>query len=483
MSQIGARILHPFVKRYALSFLREERIEEKQERLLKDKFRKVSGTKIGRELGITRDTLIEKAPLTSYGFYRGFFEAPNEGNFIYPLNEYVKVFTSGTMSRPKVFLLPKPGIWDNLRKTGLSFMFISTHDGERITYEVGDVVYRNLPGGSYISGYLMGTFQRRNSGWVVQVPDSDLPFQEKVDYFVENYREIDVAYMTVTTLLDDVYPRIGEPFHLKGFITQDRSAGVFKERIREITGNYPKVTYGSTETMFSGLPSIEHPGSFFFDWRVLHCEFLPEDEAIDFSQARVEEPPETLPMMDLEAGERYQLVATPFRNDLTRYITTDILECVSKGDGVLGTEMPVFDFYARGDRLVTLHNFTRVSEEEILHVLKEAGIPFVDFTARSELVEAKEYMAIYLELSEEMGAEEVTGRLHGELYGFDKDYRDLTDFFGYLPLRVRLLPRGAFRRYMGSKGGIPRVERIGMREERLSELLRIGEGGSPIGEL
>lgn len=474
ISHIGMRILYPFMKHYGLSFLHEKRVDQKQEKLLKEKFGRAYGTKIGREIGVTPQSSINKLPLTSYDFYRKYFVNPREGDFLYPLNDYVRTITSGTMGKPKTFLLPKSAIWDNIKKTGLSNILLHTHDGEKTTFEIGDTYYRNIPGGTYLSGFLTDTLKNQSSVLVKQVPDTSLSFHDKVEYFIENYRDIDIAYMTVTTLLDEVYPRIGKPFYLKGFVTADRSAGVMKEEIKEITGNYPKVTYGSTETMLSALSSIEYPGSFFFDWRILYCEFLPEERAMSLVQAKVEDPPETVPLMEVEVGKRYQFIATPFKNDMTRYVTSDVFECVSKGDSILGTELPVFKFFARTDKLVVLHNFTRIGEEELIYVLKEANIPFIDFTVREELKEAKEYMVMYLEISSAMKVEDITRLLHQELMKFDKDYRDLMNFFKYTPLIVHLLPRGAFKRYLRRKRGQPRIERIGMREALFKELLESG---------
>jgi len=473
IGQLTSRAVSPFLKRYALSFLHAKKIQQKQEQLLKKKFRKIQNTSIGKKIGVKLNSSIEKLPLTSYEFYKQYFDHPNEGDLMFPIDDYVKAMTSGSMGKPKTYLLPKTGIWDNLSKTGLSFMFLSTHDGEKITFEFGDTIYRNAPGGSYISGFLADTFQDRRSNWVRQVPKLDLTYHEKVDYFVTNYRNIDVAYMTVTSLLDDIFPRIGKPFKLKGFITQDRSASVLKEKIREVAGTYPKVTYGSTETFLSGLSSIEFPGCFFLDWRIMYCEFIPEEKAVDVDDALVEEPPETVPLMEVVAGKRYQLITTPFKNDLTHYITPDIFECVSNGDSVLGTELPIFSFYTRKDKLISLHNFTRISEEELLKVLRDADIPFTDFTTKVELSGAKEYLAIFLELSAHMDVSEVTRRLNDELLKVDKDWRDLTTFMRYMPLKVHLLPNGAFSRYLGKKDGLPRIERIGMRDERLQELLNM----------
>jgi hypothetical protein len=470
---IGAKILYPFAKHYALRFLKESRVEQRQEGLLRDKFRRQSKTRIGRELGVTPDSTIERLPLTSYGFYSPFFTKPQEGDFMYPLDDYVKAITSGSMGKPKKYMLPRSGIKDNILKTGLSLFLITTHDGEKIAFEIGDVIYRNSAGGSHIGGYQDDIYKKQSVELAKIVPDVDLSFHDKVEYFIENHEEIDVAYMPVTTLLDEISPRIKEPFHLKGFITQDRAAMVFKDKIKEITGNYPKVNYGSTESFLIGLPSIEHPGGFFFDWRIAYCEFLPEENAIGPDRDRVDDPPETMKMGDVEVGKRYQLVVTPFKNDMTRYVMPDIFECIGEGDDVLGTDQPVFSFYARADRLVALHNFTRIAEEELLQVLKDAEVPFVDFTARVEREGAKEYMAMYLELSSPMEVEGVVARVHDELVKFDKDWRDLSKAMNYVPLRARILPHGTFGAYLRRKEGMPRIERIEMREDRLTELLDI----------
>ncbi|HIH87815.1 TPA: GH3 auxin-responsive promoter family protein [Candidatus Bathyarchaeota archaeon] len=461
----------PFAKPYALSFLDEKSIASKMEVLIKKKLRTQSKTRIGDALGIGSNTSIEKLPLTSYEFYRKYFESPSEGDLIYPLGDYVKAITSGTMGKPKSFLLPKTGLQDNLMKTGFTVMLLGTHDGEKITFEAGDTVYRNVPGGSHIAVFLTNLFEKNDSGWVKQCPDSDLPFQTKVDYFVDHYKEIDVAYMTVPTLLEEVYPRIGKPIHLKGFMTQDTAAGAFKEKIREVTGGYPKSNYGATETMFCSMPSIEHPGAFLLDWRVIYPEFIPEKEKIEANTGIEKEAPDMLTLTQVEAGKMYQLVATPLKNDMTRYVMPDIFECVDTCDDVLGASMPVFRYHMRADRLIMLHNFTRIVENELIDILHAAGVPFVDFTARKTSEGIHDYMELYIELKEKGDVAALTKQIDDKLMEVDKDWRDLSHFLKYTPLKVNLLPRGTFHKYLASQTGMPRVERIGMSDERFAGLI------------
>ena len=464
------RSLTPLARFYSLGFLHEKNIERSQTALLSKKLRSLSRTTIGRELGAPSKE-IQGMPITTYEFYRKYYENPSEGDFMYPLSEYLLATTSGTMGRPKKYLIPKPAVIDNMMKTGLSMTIISSHDGDRYTFEFGDVIYTNAPGGNFISAHNVELGGKKTSAFIKQVPDPNLSFREKVDYFVKNHESIDYAYMTVPTLLDTVYPRIGEPFHLKGFMTQDSSAAVLKDEIKAVTGNYPKVTYGSTEALASTLPSVEHPGGFFFDWRICYVELIPEENKVPVDAVRVDESPETVYFMDAEAGRRYQVVVTPFKADLTRYAMPDILECVDTGDSVLGSDSTVFKYYSRSDRLIVLHNFTRTSEEEILQVLSDAGIPFVDFVARKEREGSREYMVLYLELSAPMAEQEVYDKVNRGLTDFDRDWRDLVDFMEYVPLKLRLLPRGSFSRYLEAKEGMPRVDRMEMRDELLDRLL------------
>lgn len=71
-----------------------------------------------------------------------------------------------------------------------------------------------------------------------------------------------------------------------------------------------------------------------------------------------------------------------------------------------------------------------------------------------------------------MDKEEVYRRLHEYLMEFDKDWNDLVTMLKYIPLKVTLLSKDSFKRYLRSREGIPRVSRIEMREERFLELIK-----------
>ena len=473
MPKISNTILKPFLQRFSLNWLNEKNFGAKMESKIKSHVKQVANTGLGKKLGVTSSSNIKEIPLTHYKFYQPFFSEPKHGDFIYPLEDYVRAYTSGTMGKPKTFLLPKTGLWNSLSKTGMTFLFLCTHDGEKITYEVGDTVYENMPGGQFISSFYYELIDKRiHGGWVEQVPDVNLPFKTKIDYFIENHKEIDIAYMTVTSLMDQVAPRVDGPIKLKGFITQDRSAYTLKEKIKQVTGNYPKTIYGSTETMFSALPSIEHPGGFFFDWRTQYPEFIPEKDAI-YNDLETSEPMESIiNLTEVEKGNIYQIISTPYGNDLIRYVMPDLLECLASGDNILGINNPVFRYYSRSDGLLVLHNFTRINEDEIIVILGSAGVEFVDFVVTRELEGSREYLKLYIELKSPMDNEKMREIINDRLVDFDKDWHDLCEMLEYEPLIIEQLPKGTFQRYLERKTGVPKINRVNIEPKNLKLLLQ-----------
>jgi len=466
------RILKPYLRSRAMGFLHEKNVPEKMEALVQKKLQMLSVCNLGKKLGADENP-IKKLPLTGYEYYTPFYKNPTEGDFMYPMSEYVRTYTSGTMGKPKVYLASRSGIKEDLKRAGLSLFFICTHDGEKSRLEIGDTIYANLPGGNFLAAFMGDSFKKNQSSILRLVPENsnEMSFQDKVEYFIKSYRDVDIAYMTVTTLMDEIVPKINDQVYLKGFITQDISANPLKEDIKRVTGNYPKTLYASTETLLTGLPSIEYPGAFFLDWRTIYPEFVAEEDALDSNTAMVEDPPEILSMMDLQVGKRYQFIATPLYTDVTRYVMPDIFECIAQGDEVLGCSIPIFRYYTRSDKLVVLHNFTRISEEEMLMILKNAEVPFVDFTIRIDPEGAKEFMHIYLELSQPVEHDELYNKVNASLLQFDKDWRDLVNYLKYNPLKITTLSKDSFKKFLRRKEGMARVARIGMTDEQFKLLI------------
>ena len=480
-----------------MSFLHEEKIPEKQEKMLKKKFSLLSKTAIGKEIGANEGTKIGDLPLTSYSLYSKFFQNPTQEAFMYPLKYYGKALTTGSMGKAKWYLNPLP-LEVNMAAANLATIIALSHDGEKYCVNEGYTVYANLAPPPYYAGTgwnrmikanpsilkLLTLFRFYEPPRILELAkitrlfkklnflptDQAAPYEEKVNVFIKNFKKIDIAMMTVGTLLNLVYPEIKEPISLKAFVTQDTSADFFRDKIKEITGVYPSTIYGSTETGTCGIPSPEHSMGIFFDWRTVYCEFLPENNfySIDIYKKFDSE---VIPLDDVKVGRKYQLVVTNLQSELTRYVMPDVFECISKQDNILGIDFPIFKYHMRAFKQISLHNFTIIDEKTILSAFKTADIQINDFTARLEVIDGMEHLAIYMEPGRTYEENEVLTRVDKSLRDIDKGYSELSTYQNYIPLKITLLPEGTFSDFLKRKTGMSHLMRINMKSEDFALIL------------
>ena len=450
-------------KPYSLTV--EESIE-KQKIMLSEKFGRMAETSIGKKLGVQQGIKLDELPLTDYSFYQSFFANPSQDAFMYRIDEYERVRTSGTYGSEKWFMIPHVS-FAKFRETGLAIVMATFHDGDKITFDYGDTLYVNVAPKPFLGGHVIANFGRDTQGIINIVPNTNLSFREKEQFFIRNHKNIDGSVMLASSIISDIEGKVDEKISLKGLLTLDSQiADVYKERIEAFIGTPPKTIYGATETLGCTVPSIKHPLGFFFDWRRGIFEFEPVAEA-------VKEDRTVKQMNEVEEGKIYRLIFTSLEGELTRYVINDCFLCISKGDDVLGTEFPVFKFHSRLDKDISLQNFTRIDEQELISALRSSNVEFVDFTARCEIKDGLQYLAIYVEQIGHMPAEQIEKSLQSYLYKADSDYKAVVDFFGYVPLKVRLLAKGTFSRYMEEKeASWGKVERINMKEGEFENLIR-----------
>lgn len=446
-----------------------EEILERQEEILADKFRIMERTEIGKKLGVHRGLRIKQVPLTDYTFYEPFYTNPSPSFFMYSIEDYIRARTSGTAGKEKWFMMPKPSISKMLRETGLEIIFALFHDGEKITLEYGDTLYVNTAPRPFPGGFLVPEV-KKSVGLVKVVPNLNLSYKDKVQHFILNHDRIQGAKMLASTMVSQIMPALKKPIKLKGFLVTDSIvAETYKNEIESFIGTAVKTVYGSAETLSPSVPSIQQPLGFILDWRRGIFEFLPLDK-------NQREQRGVIGIEEVKVGDSYRLIYTSLDSELTRYNIGDLLKCVAKGDDVINTDLPVFKFQSRLEKTISINGFTRISEEELLTVLKESKIPYVDFTARIEIEEGLEYLAIYLELFEEMETKEIQELIHRQLYKMDKDYRDLSDFFDFTPVKIRLVKSGVFVTYSNEVATTShKVDRVKMSEENFKHLLKIME--------
>ncbi len=446
---------------------------ETQEKALNRKIERMEKIDIGKKLGIHRELNIKKLPETTYDFYAPFYENPSAYSFMYPLSEYASIKTSGTTGISKWFLIPRQAMHKVLRETALPSMFALFHDGEKIAMDYGDTLYLNLGPAPYISGsvFNIGSKEKR-APFLNLVPNINLSYKEKVDFFVLNSKKIDAAWIMASTLVTQVIPALKEPIKLKGLILMDDLvARAHKEDIIKFTGVAPKTTYASTETIAPAIPSVQYSMGFIFDPRRGYFEFSP--------LGKNETQADPVELDEVKAGQVYRLIYTDLIGEITRYNTANSFKCIAIGDNIINTDYPVFQYNSRLDSVISIMNYTRISEEDLLAAFQATGIKLIDFTTRLNMDNGHEYLQIYIELIDGKSGQDIEKKIHQHLYTNNPDYKMLSDSFAYIPIKIQLLPKNTFAKYLENKGGsFPKVSRIGISNEEFKHLIDLTKSHS-----
>jgi hypothetical protein len=161
--------------------------------------------------------------------------------------------------------------------------------------------------------------------------------------------------------------------------------------------------------------------------------------------------PKTILLDEVKAGESYELVITNFHGGaLVRYRTGDMVRITSLRNDTLKINLPQIMFDRRSDDLIDL-GFIRLTERIIWQAIEDTKIPYKDWVAHKEIGETPR-LHLYIELkdshvaSEEDIAKAVYEQIQNNSNGLFV-YRDLVSLeplINFKPIRVTLLPQGAF---------------------------------------
>jgi hypothetical protein len=238
---------------------------------------------------------------------------------------------------------------------------------------------------------------------------------------------------------------------VKGIATGGTDTGVFREQIEEMWGRKPVEAYGCTEVGVFCLQLWDGPGMTFLP-DIGFLEFLP----IDDHRRNLNDPsyvPRTLLLDQVTVGGIYEMVVTSFHGGIyTRYRTGDFVRIISMDNRALGVNLPQMVFHAKSVDIIDLASFARLTEREIWTAIENAGVKYVDWTARKEYADDKPVLTIYIETRGDNGSTvEIKDRVHHALKTADPSYADLEALIGIDPLRLNVLPSGAFQRYYDAK--------------------------------
>jgi hypothetical protein len=240
-------------------------------------------------------------------------------------------------------------------------------------------------------------------------------------------------------------------WRLKGIVTGGTDSAIYKDKIEYYWGVKPLEGYASSEGGALACQAWNFKGMSFTPDRNF-LEFIPYDEHLKIKE-NPEYQPKTKMFNELEEGI-YELVLTNFHGGVfTRYRVKDLFKVVSIGDGEIGSELPQFQLYSRSIDLIDLGGMVRLTERDIWKAIEDSGIPYLDFIVRKEYSVKNVVLHCYIEPKTGKGIsiEDARLRIGHYLKENVEEYRDFVDIFDFDPLKVSILPVGAFKAYSKSQ--------------------------------
>ena len=238
-------------------------------------------------------------------------------------------------------------------------------------------------------------------------------------------------------------------WQVKGMLVGGTDTDIYRERLRYYWGAEPHEQYACTEAPNIMSTHAWNRRGLYFLPDVCFYEFIPEAE---WARARTDRTyiPQAVLLDEVEIGPRYEVVITNFYGGpFLRYRLHDLVRFISLRDEEAGIELPSMVFVGRDADLIDLASFTGLIDEKLVwQAIENTGVPYVEWAIRKELLGKHAGLHLYIELKEDLPAEEMAQRVHEELKALNPFYADLESFIEVRPLRVTLLSPGTFLRYI-----------------------------------
>jgi hypothetical protein len=227
---------------------------------------------------------------------------------------------------------------------------------------------------------------------------------------------------------------------------------VYKDKIEAMWGVRPLDVYAGTEGLILAMQTWDYSGMTFTP-HLNFLEFIPENEHFRWLLDRSYQP-KTVLLNEVKPDQNYEVVITNFHGGaMVRYRIGDMVKITALRNDNLGIDIPQMAFNRRADDLIDIAGFTRLTEREIWQAIENTGIPYVDWTGRKEIIGEKAVLHLYIELKDGYTSsnQHLASAVHNQLKKLDSDYADLESMLGLAPLKVTLLPAGAFVTYIASR--------------------------------
>jgi hypothetical protein len=241
---------------------------------------------------------------------------------------------------------------------------------------------------------------------------------------------------------------------LSGIMCGGTDGAVLKEKVKKLWGRYPLDTYACTEAGVIATQLWDYDGMAFVP-NLNFLEFIPEAE---YSKWQLDNSyqPKTVLLDEVNAGENYEVVVTNFHGGaMVRYRMADVIKITSLKNEKLGIDIPQMTFEGRLSDIMDIGSLFRLSEKVIWQAMENTNIPYVDWTARKEVIESRPVLHLYIELKDGYIASErgMATAVFEQIIKYDEGtfYGSLARVLDPIPIEVTLLPVGAFDNYIAKR--------------------------------
>jgi hypothetical protein len=450
-----------------------------QKRLLLEQIERLKNCELGRKVMCgampkTVEEFREQVPLTTYGDYLP--ELPEKREDVLPAKVACWIHTSGRTGDYPVKWVPySEDFLLEFSKAAASVVILGFCNDRGDTSQIKEhlkVLYATAPP-EYQSGLTVRTLQKEFNMDLLPSYGDELPTTERVKIGLEQAldQELDLPLALPSFCIavgEQVRRQTGklprDLWQIKGITGGGTDAGIFREKLKEVWGKYPIEMYAGTEGGVYAVQTWDYEAMTFTP-SLNFVEFIPEEEhskwQLDHSYQ-----PKTILLDEVKAGENYEVVLTNLHGGiLTRYRVGDMITITSLQNEKLNIDIPQMVFYSRADDLIDIIPLCHFTERLVWEAIERTGIPYTDWTVRKEIMGDKPMLHLYLELKSEYMASEqdMAAAIYEELVKLDSVYHynqyrlaygdpgDPETVLGYKPVKVSLLPQGAFSSYMAQR--------------------------------
>jgi len=240
-------------------------------------------------------------------------------------------------------------------------------------------------------------------------------------------------------------------------------SAIFKRKVEEMWGRRPLELYGGTEGGIYATQTWDYSGLTFVP-NLNFFEFIPEEEHFKW-QLDHSYKPSTVLLDQVQPNHNYEIIITNLHGgSLVRFRIGDTIRIVSLRNEETRINLPQMVFHSRADYLIDIAGLGRLTERIVWEALENTGIPYVEWTARKEVLEDRAALHLYIEPRHTNGMAErdiaasfsrelqkLDRQYHHNPYNiYDSDTRAEAEASAKL-VEVTLLPQGTFAHYVAQR--------------------------------